>query len=76
MKTKKPAPEKIEVRMPGDLRAKLNEAAERDDRSTNQQAVHYIRRGLDADHALTARIQSLEAKIDSLIALLSKEREG
>ena len=76
MKPKKSAPEKVEVRMPGELRAKLTEAAERDDRSTNQQAVHYIKRGLEADGNLLAKIESLEAKIDGLVALLSREKGG
>lgn len=73
MTVKKPAPEKVEVRMPGELRAQLTEDAARDNRSINQQAVHYIQRGMQATDSCASALKRLDDKMNRILALLEKK---
>ncbi|WP_237173010.1 Arc family DNA-binding protein [Paracandidimonas lactea] len=73
---KKEAPEKLDVRLPGDLRDRLKERAKRENRSSNAQAVHYIEAGLNGMDAeeLARRIASMDAKLDELLRRLDGRR--
>lgn len=72
MQTRKPAPVKLDVRMPADLRTRLDEDADRNHRSTNQQAVFYIRRGMEAEAGREEALSRIEAKVDRILELLEK----
>lgn len=73
MTAKNPAPSRLDVRMPADLRTKLETDAARSHRSTNQQAVYYIQEGMRLDAQKEEALERIEQKLDRILALLEKK---
>lgn len=73
MNDRKPAPEKVDIRMPGEMRTRLVEDAARDTRSINQEAVYYSSLGMRAAGDRVEALERIEAKLDGLLGLLEKK---
>lgn len=75
MSEKSEAPERMDVRVPEELRARLEATARRENRSRNAQAMHYIEMGLNGPNIaeLAKRIDSIESKLDEVLRRLDKK---
>lgn len=75
---KKPAKgglEKVEVWLPSDMKQRLAEFADREQRSTNKQAVYFIESGLSGVNAadLSRSVENIETMLAALVKRLEEK---
>lgn len=67
-KPKQPIPEKLDLRLPTELRTRLDDRAQQESRSRNAQAAYYIKCGLDGYdlREMTESIRRIERGMEEM----------
>lgn len=75
MTTKKDAPNRMDVRVPEELKKRLQERADQENRSGNAQASYYIELGLLglSPAEVAKKLESIELKLDEVLRRLDKK---
>lgn len=72
--SKKPVLEKLDVRMPAEVMEKLRMRARQESRSANQQAVFYLRRGLEDWDDIRRQLDRIEGMLAQVMERLDDAR--
>lgn len=73
---KKPVLEKLDVRMPAEVMERLRLQARLESRSANQQAVAYIRRGLEDWDNIRHQLDRIEAMLSQVMERLDSDGDA